>query len=343
VLLQAAIHLHTPETGADTTAEETDMTPTDTPAAPSSTRSSHASGRARRRTRRNSTFSRRRVRPSAARSATIASYTDCDGRAREIVTRAGCAGSVLLVDRDAATLDDRRLIAHLAADEPPENAAVTSQCYLEQARRGHCRCRRLQPEDLTAIPFADGPEAAACASQEDDPIDGLGRRYELARMHCGMSIPELRWRRQPADGEGDDRPVSVREAVACLESYEPVCSLTRRALARLDRDCAISTTALRAELSRMQQSPIVLNRALRQAVLSATERQGLSMSEIAMRCGRVKRDSAGHESGETSWLARRLGLLPEGGRATPTPWIHSDVLALIARDGLGISPREVEA
>jgi hypothetical protein len=66
------------------------------------------------------------------------------------------------------------------------------------------------------------------------------------------------------------------------------------------------------------------------------------MSEIAMRCGRVKRDSAGNESGETSWLARRLGILPEGGRDTPTPWVHSDVLALIARLGLGISPREVE-
>jgi hypothetical protein len=66
------------------------------------------------------------------------------------------------------------------------------------------------------------------------------------------------------------------------------------------------------------------------------------MSEIAIRCGRVKRDSRGNESGETSWLARRLGMLPEGGHETPTPWVHSDVLALIARRGLGISPREVE-
>ena len=31
-----------------------------------------------------------------------------------------------------------------------------------------------------------------------------------------------------------------------------------------------------------------------------------------MRCGRAKRDSSGNESGETSWLARRVGLLPEG-------------------------------
>jgi len=66
------------------------------------------------------------------------------------------------------------------------------------------------------------------------------------------------------------------------------------------------------------------------------------MSEIAIRCGRVKRDRQGNESGETSWLARRLGLLPEGGQRIPTPWVHSDVLGLIARRGLGLSPREVE-
>jgi hypothetical protein len=66
------------------------------------------------------------------------------------------------------------------------------------------------------------------------------------------------------------------------------------------------------------------------------------MSEIAMRCGKIRCDSRGRTSGETSWLARRLGIAPEGGRSTPTPWIHTDVLALIARRGLGISPREVE-
>jgi hypothetical protein len=66
------------------------------------------------------------------------------------------------------------------------------------------------------------------------------------------------------------------------------------------------------------------------------------MSEIAIRCGRFKRDRSGRRSGETSWLARRIGQMPEGGQARPTPWIHSDTLALIARDGLGLSPHEVE-
>ena len=134
----------------------------------------------------------------------------------------------------------------------------------------------------------------------------------------------------------------MREAIASLESYEPVRTLTVHALAAARDGHELSTAVLRAELARLQQSPIVLNRGLREMVLACVERDGLSMSEIAIRCGRVKRGADGHESGETSWLARRLGLLPEGGKPAPTPWIHSDVLALIARRGLGVSPREVE-
>lgn len=68
----------------------------------------------------------------------------------------------------------------------------------------------------------------------------------------------------------------------------------------------------------------------------------VTLSEIALRCGRIKRDRRGNISGETSWLACRIGQLPEGGQQKPGPWIHSDVLALIARDGLCVSPHEVE-
>jgi hypothetical protein len=306
-------------------------------------RPSHRSTRARRNTRRRSSLATRPAHAAARRRRTIARYTDWRGRAREIVTRAGRAGSVLVLDRDVATLADRRLVAHLGADEPPENAAIASRCYLTQARRGRCRCRLLLPEDLSTIPFAGDlhDDSALPLESGDRAIDGRGRRYELTRLQTGMSIPELRWCRGSGHG-GAEEPVSVREAIASVESYEPVRALTRRALRLYDGDGAVSITVLRGELSRVQESPIVLNRGLRDAVLGAAERQGLSMSEIAIRCGRIKRDSAGNESGETSWLARRLGLLPEGGRDAPTPWIHSDVLALIARDGLGISPREVE-
>jgi hypothetical protein len=136
--------------------------------------------------------------------------------------------------------------------------------------------------------------------------------------------------------------VSLRQVVAELEAYEPACRLTERALRDLGARREVSATTLRLELDRVRDSPIVLNRRLREAVITAVSSGRLSMSEIAMRCGRVKRDSNGNESGETSWLARRLGLLAESGGGSPTPWIHSDVLAVIARQGLGVAPREVE-
>jgi hypothetical protein len=167
--------------------------------------------------------------------------------------------------------------------------------------------------------------------------------FRLDLLHARMSIPELRWRSHPLTRAGGEaRVASVREVVACLESYEPVRSLTLAAIALPRHDGGVSTTVLRAELERVLRSPIVLNRRLRAVVLETIEREGLSVSELAIRCGRVKRDRHGNESGETSWLGRRLGILPEAGRRAPTPWIHSDVLALIARRGLGISPREVE-
>jgi hypothetical protein len=157
-----------------------------------------------------------------------------------------------------------------------------------------------------------------------------------------MSIPELRWSRHDCVEGKHEEIVSVREVVGALESYEPVRALTLLALAEHGPNAGTSTTTLRSEFRRVLNSPIVLNRGLRGAVVGSVERGQLSMSEIAIRCGRVKRDRRGNESGETSWLGRRLGLLPEAGQERPTPWIHSDVLALIARRGLGVSPREVE-
>jgi hypothetical protein len=158
-----------------------------------------------------------------------------------------------------------------------------------------------------------------------------------------MGIPELRWLRLPPPGcLGPVEPVSLRDVVGAIEDYEPARTLTAAAVARHDADRACSIAALRSELHRVGASRIVLNRRLRECVVDALAREQLSMSEIAARCGRVKRDRRGNVSGETSWLARRLGLLPEGGERIPTPWIHSDVLALIARRGLGLSPREVE-
>ncbi len=271
-------------------------------------------------------------------------YVDREGHARELVARPGAAGSTLVVDRDGATGGDPRLVAHLAADEPAANAALVCSRYLEDLASGGGRCRALTAEDGTLVPFDERQELedARLDMRAAAPVDRRGFAYSLGLVHGELSIPELRWcRRRRLHGAGGE-PISVRETIASLESYEPVRTLTLHALSRRGHDVALSTTVLRAELARVHESPIILNRRLREVVLASVERQQLSMSEIAIRCGRVKRDRKGNESGETSWLARRIGLLPEGGRSTPTPWIHSDVLALIARHGLGVSPREVE-
>jgi hypothetical protein len=135
--------------------------------------------------------------------------------------------------------------------------------------------------------------------------------------------------------------VTLRQVIGALQSYEPARTQTAQALQRHDGD-GISVTCLRGEFDRMTSSSIVLNRRLREAMLASMQRERLTLSEIAIRCGRIKRDENGNESGETSWLARRVGMLPEGGREAPTPWVSSEVLALIARDGLGLAPREVE-
>jgi hypothetical protein len=271
-------------------------------------------------------------------------YPDAQGRLRQVVALPGAEGSVLVVDRDATTLCDRRLVAHLAPDEPPENAALVCEHYLRDTE-GHW-CRRVTAEDLEVVPFTGAEEQdpdSGTSISERALIDKHARTYRLEPRSTGMSIPELRWCRHSPGAEGEpSEVVSMRETIASLESYEPVRTLTDRGLALHDEDPTISITMLRSERARMETTPIVLNRGLRRAVLATAAAQDLSMSEIAVRCGRVKRDARGKGSGETSWLARRLGLAPESGEKAPTPWIHTDVLALIARHGLGLSPREVE-
>lgn len=301
---------------------------------------------------------------SRPRRAALAHYVDDGGCPREVLAQPGHGGSVLVIDRDATTHQDRRLVAHLAADEPAENAGVVCRHYLRDPRGR--RCRPLTPEDGLLVPFSNGceqeqPEGLDPARTPEtvELIDRNGRRHQLQPLLAGLSIPELRWCRREdetklgggercAEMEGarsgaPGRPESVRDAIACMESYEPVRTLTARALACHREDSEVSVAVLRAELRRIDASRIVLNRELRRAVLDALRTQGLSLSEIAFRCGRVKRDGYGNTSGETSWLSRRVGISPEsGGDGQPTPWIHSEVLAVIAREGLGVSPHEVE-
>jgi len=268
-------------------------------------------------------------------SATIACdrYPTDDG-SRELVILDGAHGSRLLVDRREKDGGDPRLLAHLAADEPLANAQLVCREFL--ARRPRV-ARALRPSDFSAPPEGSRDPA----STPFKPIvltDPHGRRYFLRTTG---NPPELRWHRDAGHG-GTLRCLSARDVIGALEAYDPVCAVTRAAIERFRADRHVSVATLSVELRRVQSSPIVLNRLLREAVLEAVAEHGISLSAIAMACGRVKRDERGNGSGETSWLARRVGLLPAAPGGRPNPWVHSDTLALIARDGLGIAPREVE-
>jgi hypothetical protein len=273
----------------------------------------------------------------------LASYCDGEGRTRELLALPAHAGSVLVVDRDARTLCDRRLVAHLAADEPPENALLISRYYLQDIDGRWCR--RVRPEDLQRAPFAPGEHDIRGPLEEQATCmkDRHGNVYRLGLLPGERSTSQLRWsRRLAGSDESAWEQVRLRDVVAAFESYEPMRTLTQQAIADHRDAPDVLLTRLYSEFERLCTSPIVLNRGLREAVLDVIERRGTSMSEIALRCGVVKRDRRGRVSGETSWLARRIGIMPEGGERAITPWIHSDVLAAIARKGLGISPREVE-
>jgi hypothetical protein len=266
---------------------------------------------------------------------TFGRYTAA-GTARELVLIAGADGARLLVDRCAHDGADPRLLAHLAGDEPDANARLVCREYLAGPSRA---ARPLRPGDFRAPPDgcpAGRPDAAYVPRVL---TDALGRRYAL---RASGSPLELRWHREPTPPGAGPRRISARDVVAALEDYEPVCELTRAAVARFRADRRVSVAALGVELRRIESSPIVLNRRLREAVLDAVREHGVSLSAIAMACGRIKHDRRGNGSGETSWLARRVGLLPSGPAGRPNPWVHSDTLALIARDGLGLAPREVE-
>jgi len=275
---------------------------------------------------------------------------------RELVALARRDGSTLLLDRDRRLGGDARVVGVFGREEPPGNARLLCRMYVADATRG--RCRRLVQQDLLAdCPqkqaggrrlvqqdlLADCPQKQAGGVPVDAAlVDVRGWRYAIRLVACGACASELRWVRwRPGEPNGGCEALSLRDVVGALQAYEPARAMTGLALTAGGVGPALWLGRLRAELVRLDRSRIVLNRGLREAVAREVS-SGVSMSEIAMRCGRVKRDRRGRRSGETSWLARRIGLLADAGQSDPTPWVHSQTLALIARDGLGVAPFEVE-
>jgi len=269
-------------------------------------------------------------------------YTAQDPTQRRVIlAQVRADGSTLVIDCVEDTLTDQRLVAHLPADEPAENTRLMCDMYLADSARG--RCRALTVEDLDAAETHDATDGTLDAECPLPSVcDAEGHIYGIRELQVNERLKELRWTRSIHPGrEEPSEAVGLRDVVARVQDYEPARSMTAAAILAA-RGTGISVCRLAAELDRLVCSPIVLNRALREAVQARLTRGEMSMSQIAIRCGRVKRDLHGNTSGETSWLARRIGLIPEGGQTSPTPWVSSNVLALIARDGLGISPLEVE-
>jgi hypothetical protein len=280
------------------------------------------------------------------RGSCLGRYREDDtGAVRSIVALAGAGGSVVVVDRLAGTKADARVIACIAAEEDPGNASLIAQLYLADENRG--RCRELTSEDLSSSTAnvtgdAGQGEGTVAPSYSDGVLDEEGVRYSIRELDGGEggAARELRWARRSAGGEW--QALTLRETIGHFEDYEPFMAMAAAAVAANKDNPAIGVATLHCELRRQQDSPIVLNRGIRAAVLRAVNEQGLSLSEIAARCGRRHSGCDDFSSGDTTWLQRRIGVKKEAGSDGPTRWVHTDVLALIARDGLGLAPHEVE-
>ena len=146
----------------------------------------------------------------------LGSYTDQQGHAREVIARGGAAGSTLVVDRDRDTHGDARLVAHLAGDEPCENAALICERYLEDPVATRRRCRLLTAEDARITPFAEPADGDVDRSQGEavSRSTGDGCRYGLEPSTAACRSPSCAGVGIPADGRRRGRAVSVREAVA---------------------------------------------------------------------------------------------------------------------------------
>ena len=180
--------------------------------------------------------SRESLGPPDRRWSVLERYRAPDGCAREIVRLDAVAGSTLVVDRCAADAGDPRLVAHLAADEPADNARIVCACYLtERCSRRPCALpRALQPCDLRTAPLGDVPPAAPDerAAAARALVDEHGRRHRLAAVATTvLMIPELRWLRElPAGSHGPAELVSVRDVTGALQAYEPVRTLSAEAI-----------------------------------------------------------------------------------------------------------------
>lgn len=343
---------------------------------------------------------------SSALGEVLGSY-QLDDRTRLVALHRTPHGAGLILDTEADTRTDPRLVGRLDADEPGAAAAALALEYLARPPRAR-RCRYVQPTDWLDEHEAPPPSpmgeailwdpeggrhrlvhrSAGVAGWYAESSDGLDSHpmtmeYTVARVGaaavCGATrrlLPSLAaWSRghlerelaamdgatreddldailhSPGSGsfriaelDGELRwiadpgsePRTVRAACGAVATYEPVVGLTRLAIRRGEAN----TSRLQRELADVEALRTTLNRGIRERFLAmATCDPRITRSEIARRCDRCRpRD----DRPDASWVARRLGLKPSSGESVPTPWIAPAVLSLLATQGLGIDPSEVE-
>src|ERR1039458_4515672 len=131
-------------------------------------------------------------------------YTDHrSGATREIVSLPGAGGSRLVVDRDALTRGDQRLVAHLAGDEPPENARLVTAEYIADEDRGNCRLARLPPQADGGARGANHRGVAPAAGRDLPARTGfLPRRERTFFQRPGRNV-----KRSHVPDDAEDRRV----------------------------------------------------------------------------------------------------------------------------------------
>jgi hypothetical protein len=92
-------------------------------------------------------------------------------RDREIVSVPAAGGSVLVIDRDAITHLDERLLAHLASDEPAVNRRLICAMYLADEEGRYCG--RVTAQDRKTTPPAVHASSVAHADVTVPDLEGI--------------------------------------------------------------------------------------------------------------------------------------------------------------------------
>ena len=139
--------------------------------------------------------------PDDGRAAELGGYRDLTGRERALIARPGAGGSALVIDQDAGTLADRRLVAHLAADEPAANARIAADLYLGEPDGRFAR--PLEDRDWLSLPDGrDPPE------EPEPPLAWGAARRTRAPLPPGRRDDhrygrQTRWLRRGARGRSE--------------------------------------------------------------------------------------------------------------------------------------------